>query len=346
MLVTAPSLRYWDTDTGELRHSLEYPGGDVMVNLCWAGSMAAETRRDQSVTVWDLKRRAVVLRVPGYQPSLKNYAVRTALLSRDGRRLVTSGGGPVSIWDVSKAARIGQIDWPEEEAILALHLSPNGLRLIVELASRVETGTEDVFQLLQQQRVRRTLVWDIGSMPPRELGRLHGELAEAQVFSSDSKWIHSSSSGTKGWYDATTLEPRTDLDLTDVSFAPDFQTMARLVSYQPGFVDRLLGRGVAQDKALEIADAATGSKLAHLPQCNLFRYFPDSKRTAVWQENGTLSIWQIPPRRPWYIEFGLPILFVLLLMLAIRHCLRFRKKLVRAANDAPSKSIDTDVALD
>src|SRR5262249_5502216 len=150
---------------------------------------AAETRRDQSVIVWDLNRRAVVLRVPGYQLSLKNYAVRTALLSADGRRLVTAGGGPISIWDLDKAASIGQIETPEEDAILSLHLSPNGMRLIAELGSKVDTGTEDVFQLLQQQRKRRTLVWDISSMPPRQLGQLHEEQVLRLAFSPDSKWI-------------------------------------------------------------------------------------------------------------------------------------------------------------
>src|SRR5262249_41114069 len=147
MLVTAPSLRYWNTDTGQLQHSLTSPGRPPLLKLTCSARRAVEILTDESVKVWDLDRRSQLLRIPGYTLSAKNFMVRTALLSSDGQRLVTGGGGPVSIWDLNNGAHLGHIDIPEKETIISLRLSPDGMRLIGHLATKSETGKEDVFQL-------------------------------------------------------------------------------------------------------------------------------------------------------------------------------------------------------
>ena len=55
---------------------------------------------------------------------------------------------------------------------------------------------------------------------------------------------------------------------------------------------------------------------------------------------GTIQVWDLPPRRPWWINYGLPVLFVLLVLLGARHCVRFRKQLTHSANAVAAMPID------
>jgi hypothetical protein len=58
-----------------------------------------------------------------------------------------------------------------------------------------------------------------------------------------------------------------------------------------------------------------GQRIAYFDRCPTSSFFfPDSKSLAILHGE-TFEIWDMPPRRPWWIECGLPVLFALLLLL-------------------------------
>ena len=78
--------------------------------------------------------------------------------------------------------------------------------------------------------------------------------------------------------------------------------------------------------ACKVANSPVGGKSALLLVAAAAPIFRIGLKMAVGREdNGTIEIWNIPPRRPWWIEYGLPILFALLLLLACRLVCRFRR---------------------
>lgn len=318
LLLTIPSLRYWDTTTGQLRHALEPAGQPPVIRVLTDGHRhVVAVRQDESLTVWDLNERRQVLHVPGYELSRTNFTGRIALLSGDGRRMVTAGAGRLAVWDLSDGTCLGDIVIPAPAIVTPLHLSPDGRRLIALERNKTDTGTLDMEKLLKN-RAKRWVVWDVAG-PPRELGSLPEGLP-SPCFSPDSRWIHSVSRENWRWYDATTLQPGTGVDPAEFMFAPDCQTIARQVTVKPGLVASLIRPGDARDTGVTIWERTTGREVAFLPApaCKLFQYFPSSRKIVVWQDDGTMQVWDIPPRRPWWIEFGLPVVFAVLVLLAVR----------------------------
>jgi hypothetical protein len=104
----------------------------------------------------------------------------------------------------------------------------------------------------------------------------------------------------------------------------------------PEVLDRFSNRSRSGRYDFTVWHVATGQQLVVLRDCNDCAYFPDGKQLAVAHKDGTIEIWDIPPRRPLWIEYGLPVFFVLLLLLACWHCVQFRKKMAQAAGNPPA----------
>src|SRR5262249_5762635 len=106
-------------------------------------------------------------------------------------------------------------------------------------------------------------------------------------------------------------------------------------------------------------DLAHGRELTAFPQALAFAYFPDGTAFTTWRPvagdptaatvagaadeptPGVLTIWDYPSRRPIWVENGLPILFAVLTLLAIRliwRALRPRaeKSPIRDQQNAPA----------
>jgi WD40 repeat protein len=198
-------------------------------------------------------------------------------------------------------------------------------------------------------------IWDITTMPPRQLGTVKGQPMRLKL-SPDGNWVA----------DGTCVAVAMDWNILDVTnldkpslwhnegsepiFSPDSQTLAATILDPPPSSFTLLVEKWSRIKptkptvAVKVWQLPSFQEIASFDQSDLFAYFPDRRGLAVARPDGTIDIWDIPPRRPWYIEYALPVLFVLLLLLAFWHCLQFRRKLALTANAVTSSTIEAAVA--
>jgi WD40 repeat protein len=210
------------------------------------------------------------------------------------------------------------------------------------------------------------VAWDIKTSPPRQRGSIPGN--GNRTFSADGRWMASAVgrlgsapalgistlnfAGVDGQielWDLSTLEQKHTISaflrgeypddrhwggpyggrIPIARFAPDSSVVAAMIEQPPGRIVEWLGLGSIP--AVRIWDPATGQLLATLWDCEGFTYFPDGKSMATWSRDGIIRIWDLPPHRPWWIEFGLPVLFAMLVLLGCWQCTRFRKRMVGPA---------------
>jgi hypothetical protein len=191
--------------------------------------------------------------------------------------------------------------------------------------------------------------WDLGQVPPRFLGTLD---TVAFAFSPDSKKVYTGGDDSvnqklapieiielENWQHSLRLS---DHEVTRPVMSPDGKTLAAPCTLrqaespfwerwlgrnpvdQPGRGERDLRNGAYTSFALEVrplgvrvCDTTDGREIACIPDGHNFAYAPDSRTLAVSTPRG-IEIWDIPPRRPWYIDYGLPVLFALLVLLGVR----------------------------
>ncbi len=97
-------------------------------------------------------------------------------------------------------------------------------------------------------------------------------------------------------------------DLASFTFASDSRTAAA-TNLRHDYTESLLtewraGRffSTPPTKTLEVTrlwDVETGDELLELPECKDILYSPDGRRLAAVDDKGRISIWDVPPRRPW-----------------------------------------------
>src|SRR5262249_32167378 len=197
----------------------------------------------------------------------------------------------------------------------------------------------------------RYCCWDLSSVPFRELASVDDpDVPWTRTHSPDGQWLKDDL--TMMSYSATTLEPQSTLAGFDEplnlkpmaggmnplenAFAPDSKTLAGWGPLRPpGMIARFLGKSEWTRK-MTLWEIPSGRQLALFKDSTAYAYFPDGKSLATWAKEGTIAIWDIPPRRPWWIDYGLPILFTLLMLLGIWHCIRFRRKTPAALDVAPT----------
>jgi len=171
-------------------------------------------------------------------------------------------------------------------------------------------------------------IWDVVEVPPRQL-QLY-PLGQV-LFAREGTWmgyrpqlapITRNSPAWELWQ----LEPcRQYCLLVDPPvFAPDGQTLTckpasppRVDVLRDWFTRWGLPRG---NKALQNAppvvllNAAQGAELAAFEDCTCCAYFPNSRALVIGQSDGAIELWDVPPCRPWVVDYGLPILFAGLLL--------------------------------
>ncbi|GLZ28987.1 hypothetical protein Lesp02_11770 [Lentzea sp. NBRC 105346] len=161
------------------------------------------------VRLWDVASRRELTSLPGYPRQ-----AWLALFSKDGRTLVTGGGGgprTTRLWDVSDPARPRELDAPFDpndgpasgawgpDGLLTLSGALHGLRLVDAAGGRVLSSFGDEFEHVYSVAYSpdgRTLVatgdairvWDISDRSrPRLTGTIHGQQATSPsvVFAPD-----------------------------------------------------------------------------------------------------------------------------------------------------------------
>src|SRR5262249_52248798 len=119
---------------------------------------------------------------------------------------------------------------------------------------------------------------------------------------------------------AATLEPHAivaggELISSSPTFAPDSRSMAAVSSIPASLLGQWIGRE-PYDHCVQLWDVPTGRLLASFSDSLKYVYAPDGQTLITW--DGVINLWDIPPRRPWWIEYGLPLVFAVLVLLAVR----------------------------
>src|SRR5262249_23121168 len=137
----------------------------------------------------------------------------------------------------------------------------------------------------------------------------HGNTEDSQQWS-----LHAVPSLQEHWRDFIRSVP---------VFAPDSASFAARTLIQPHRVEWLehwLPKYplANQVDGVKVWDIRTGLATATYPGGRAFAFFPDGKTLAISNDDSAIEIWDVPPRRPWWIEYGLPAFFALLLLLGAR----------------------------
>jgi WD40 repeat protein len=103
------SIHWWDLEAGKSLGS-QLAHRDVVVGVAFSrdSSMVGTVGNDASVAVWDASSRALI------RPVFKGHmhGVHSVAFSPDGRRLVTTGGGPgeaIKLWDPTTSRELATL---------------------------------------------------------------------------------------------------------------------------------------------------------------------------------------------------------------------------------------------
>jgi WD40 repeat protein len=132
--------RFWNVDSGtevfaftherRVKHASFRPDGSWLATAGAAGMTHAE------VSVWDLATREKLFSLP-HEPQQPDRAV----FSPDGTKLLTSGMGTASIWDVSSRRRLDRFHFDDD--VTTASFSPDG-RLVAAVIGRSTVKVYDV----------------------------------------------------------------------------------------------------------------------------------------------------------------------------------------------------------
>jgi len=255
-----------------------------------------------AITLWsfgpDLTVAGKPLRMPG---------ARSAILSADGK--FATG------WQRNR-----------ETALLQLYELPTG-RELGRLPTFMRGGTVGFSRDGTRMITDLLNLWDITTTPPRLVGAdMHLRLD----FSPDGRYVRAwpcetGPDQTEALLDAATftklpLRP----DVSEVAFAPDGQTIAGNELVPPTMFQQYLAEWLPRltrpspFEALRVWTFPAWEDVATFPNVHQFAYFPDARSIALARQDGTIEIWDLPPRRPWWIDYGLAVVIALLLLLGAR----------------------------
>jgi WD40 repeat protein len=282
--------------------------------------LAVQLRDDQSVLVWDLFAQTKTA-LPIASPIRVAFAGNGQVLA--AWHDATENTIEARIWDLTTGQQRCVVPISHRSTVHALNAQ--GTRLIVDVQLSSGWACE---------------LWDVSQTQARRIGEF--DPGSHYAFSPDGHWLYVQLTKPSDVFIWETNTLRQPISLGQYAgkfeFSPDSRFLAgwcrdaspRRLSW----LQELLGRktNTASVDMLKLWEVATGKEAADFADAAAFAFFPDGKRLATWRENtveNTVEIWDLPPRRPWWIEYGLPVLFVLLLLLACWQCIRFRRRLVR-----------------
>jgi hypothetical protein len=210
--------------------------------------------------------------------------------------------------------------------VLAPHqFSPDGVWLVTAKLP----GTPDEVRL-----------WNIEANPPREETPPAPELQYRYFdFSRDGKWILETRQARTG----SRLTERLIYSVSDMTrpapsfllkdwvpinlvFAADSRSIVsmELEEYSPSAIlEWIMGQRERSRWMVKGWDLATGQELWSLdkgvptPGGQTVDFLPDAQRLIISNEH-MIEIWDIPPRRPWWVEYGLPVVCAVLVLLGVR----------------------------
>lgn len=280
------AIRLWDTDTGELRGTLD--GYEDILSLTFSpdGTLLASSGGppEYRIRLWSVATHQ--LRDTYFNQEGSAYAIA---FSPDGETLVSGGGdNRVRLWDV----RTGELKCLLEghgDDVNSVVFSPDGKTL----ASGSRDGTIHLWDV----RIGRRLAVLRGSARfPEEV--------EAIAFSPDGTTLASATADQVWLWDISTRQIKKILEghvtpVTKVAFSPDGKTIA----------------SVSWDYTLRLWDASTGKLRKifgkHTNSVNTVAFSPDGK-TIASASRGLIYLWNTKGclLRLWYARTGEHINFI------------------------------------
>lgn len=292
-----------------------------------------------ALAVWDMKENAFCFK--SYPCKLDRPS-----LEPTGRLLVGTNGRATEIWDVTTGAKLLSVSEPERW-VGPWQFSPDGSRLVLQVYDQ----PIDDWSIYHPRAMQ---LWDVATRPPRKIG---SDKSACPKFSPDGKQLFFHSSGIIR--DTTAFEeqpvrvrfsanpfPRRLAPSRFLTGPRDLTPGYPIISSDSRFLigprDRtptppswLLSWFSRQEPAgryLEAVDMATGTvclsiyrgqgrELLMRQECDL-RHTPSGEQLFVYDEDGSITVWNIPPHRPWWVEYGLPVVFFGLLLGTVWHCVR------------------------
>jgi len=285
--------------------------------------------------VWDHEAATLLLPpVPCTTPDVEES--RTGL-DPTGKLVACVDGAAMDLWDLTTRSKILSIREPGH--LMQPHgFSPDGSRLLVGALSGGANPATDL---------QKMEVWDVASRPPRLGCSLETPLQ--LDFSADSKWLVSFRDVSIWNMDTFERQPLPEgFDYNPPRFSADSRLLidwqdagsleeSRLSDWLPDW----LARPRDDRMSLQVMHLATGKRDAPFIVRNaLFDVYSTASGAGMVSydrapdDTGILDVWDLPPRRPAWVEYGLPAVFVVLLLLGTWHCVRFCRRVKRPAIEA------------
>jgi len=267
------------------------------------------------------------------------------VLAPDGNCAAAILGRQVKLWDLTTGNELATLAGSEAQQISPYRsacgwFSPDG-RWFGVLLDPVEA---------ERPWRRVEAVWDLHASPPR---RQAAWPDDCMAFSPDGNWllVHPAfDSDRYAILPAGTLAHHIRLKSVTRTpqFAPDSRTLAvPVLDFAPRGVTGTLLWALGLDEParpaedqLQIWDVAAGRPIGFLDCTPAFAFFPDGRTLAVGAVDSSIQLWDIPPRRPWWVEYGLPVLFVLWATLGLRRLWRAVRKPKEAALGEASQAVN------
>lgn len=308
-LVTGPwpEFRVWDLRTGKERPSDGWKPDEVawLTRLASGQTLVVERGQDETLVVWDLSTSSRLWNVPSSRiPAKPRSADGLAAFSCDGKLLATVVANNVKIWDAA-GKEIASIDLgsTEDEQLEGMAFGSDSRTVQLAFHPISRTG-------------RKRETWDISEKPCHKLPVSrppYDDLPEQMLKPPESQF---------GWgYGRQVL-----FNIKNISqaVAPDKKTSAwnapPTITYAAR-LHRFLGMKIPQNQVI-LKDSQTKESLGIFEDAVLFGWFPDGKTFATVRSDGSIQLWDLPPRRPMWVEYGLPALFGLLIVLGGWYCYR------------------------
>jgi len=274
----------------------------------------------ESLIIWDLVSRTKVATLPTAMPPV--------VFSEKGQFLAARVLGGVKVWQLPRVTEHAALPSPDEGwAPLPQKLSDDGRLLIAQSEpSQPLTGIP-------------LAAWDLSIAPLKKLAE--GNLLDC---SGDGRWLLIGKEGrvldTLNGTERTLHLPG---DYMQSSFAPHGPMItcgwlsSGMPSPSPWWEPWLGWFRISRPQPVRtspyscsVFDCTTGQELLSINGCSAWQWSPDGQ-TLVVAQGSLIQVWEMPPRRPWWVAFGLPSGFASLLLAGYWFARRIRFTRTRPA---------------
>jgi WD40 repeat protein len=264
---TSKSLRFWDVETGKLRHEFEDCRGLVTFSADRKFMACGDTK---GIRLWEADTLREIRRFDDPHDQFRALAFST-----DSSRIVTGNDFSIAIWDVATGKQTNRVP-SHQSTLCSVTFSADG----TVLASGAHDG--------------RAIVWDLRTSKPRNEFTGHYFAAVSLAFSPDGRMLATGDGQSHGGRDSREAQIRIfDLEngRLQKQFTGHLNGVVRLAFSPDG--KRLASAGF--DARARVWDPVTGKRHYQLKGGDGERtvvFSPDGETLLVSNTDGELSLWK------------------------------------------------------